>query len=373
VSEPVPAASDDHVAAVALAALHEMTPSRLRLLIEHFGTATAALRAVTTGPAIPLLLARVGAERRDVLAAAFAAWPAKLDVERTRSVVTARRARIWLDGDNGYPIPDPLPHRPALLLAEGAGADVLDAPRVAIVGTRAATPHGKADAHELGATLGDAGVTVVSGLAIGIDAAAHEGVLDAGGGAIGVVATGLDIEYPRRHRALYRRMREHGLVLGETGYGIGPEPGRFPVRNRIIAALADLVIVVEATLTGGARITAEHALRYDRPVFAVPGSRRNAAAAGTNALIADGAYPLTDWSDVVLALGMTPGARRRAPTRPPPDTAGRAVLAALGGEPASPEQLAGRTALEPHEVALAVAALERAGWVNWKEGYVWPR
>jgi DNA processing protein len=361
------------MAAVALAGLHEMTPSRLRLLITHFGTASDALRAVMTGHAVPLLLARVPAERRASLAAAFTAWPAQLDIERTRHVVAARRPRIWLDGDVGFPILDPLPHRPALLLAEGAGSGVLDAPRVAIVGTRAATPHGKADARELGATLGEAGVTVVSGLAIGIDGAAHEGALDAGGGAVGVVATGLDIEYPRRHRALYSRVREHGLVLGETGYGIGPEPGRFPVRNRIIAALADLVIVVEATLTGGARITAEHALRYDRAVFAVPGSRRNAAAAGTNALIADGAYPLTDWSDVVLALGMTPGARRGTSARPAPDAAGRAVLDALGGEPASPEELACRTALPPHEVALAVAALERAGWVNWKQGYVWPR
>src|SRR5262249_32485782 len=146
---------------------------------------------------------------------------------------------------------------------------------------------------------------------------------------VGVVATGLDIEYPRRHAALYRRVRTQGIVLGETGYGIGPTPWRFPVRNRIIAALADVVVVVEATLTGGARITAEHAARYDRTVFAVPGSRRNAAAAGTNALIADGAYPLTDWSDLLLALGMTPGARRSKPLRAAPDADGRAVLDAL--------------------------------------------
>ena len=143
-----------------------------------------------------------------------------------------------------------------MLLGEGERPDAFDATRVAIVGTRAATPHGLADARELGGFLADAGITVVSGLAIGIDGAAHEGALDAGGLAVGVVATGLDVTYPRRHRALYDRVREHGLVVGEHGYGVQPRRERFPVRNRIIAALADVVVVVEATAPGGARITA---------------------------------------------------------------------------------------------------------------------
>ena len=134
------------------------------------------------------------------------------------------------------------PNRPPVLLGEGERPDALDAPRVAIVGTRSATPHGLADARELGAFLAGAGVTVVSGLAIGIDGAAHEGALDAGGLAIGVVATGLDVTYPRRHRALFDRVREHGLVVGEHGYGVQPSRERFPVRNRIIAALAQFVV-----------------------------------------------------------------------------------------------------------------------------------
>lgn len=368
-SEP----TGEHVAAVALAALHEMTPSRLRRLLSYFGTPKAAARAVLRHQAAGVLLPGVGAERRDVLAAAFANWAARLDVDAARHLVQRRRPLVWLDRDDAYPILDPLPHRPALLIAEGERPDALEAPRVAIVGTRRATPHGLADARELGASLAEAGITVISGMAIGIDGAAHEGAVGAGGGAIGVVATGLDIEYPRRHGALYGQVRAHGLVLGETGYGIRPDPGRFPVRNRIIAALADLVVVVEATLTGGARITAEHAVRFDRAVFAVPGSRRNPAAAGTNALIADGAYPLTDWSDVVLALGMTPGARRGPPPRAAPDANGRAVLDALAGEPANAEQLAARTSLAPDAVALAVVALERAGWVTWSQGLVWPR
>src|SRR5262249_18563414 len=272
--------------------------------------------------------------------------------------LVARAARVWLAGESASPIADSLPDRPLVLVSEGSRPDALDAPRVAIVGTRAATPHGLADARELAATLADAGVTVVSGLAIGIDGAAHAGVIDGGGTTVGGGATGLDIEDPRRHAAVYRRVRTQGIVLGETGYGIGPTPWRFPVRNRIIAALADVVVVVEATLTGGARITAEHAARYDRTVFAVPGSRRNAAAAGTNALIADGAHPLTDWGDLVLALDMTPGSRRRAPMRAAPDPPGRAVLEALGGAAGTPEALVARTGLSPEEFALAVRALE---------------
>ena len=124
--------------------------------------------------------------------------------------------------------------------APATGAAVFERPRVAVVGTRDATPHGLADARELGAYLASEGVTVVSGLAIGIDGAAHEGAIDAGGGAVGVVATGLDVVYPRRHAVLYERVRATGVLTGETGYGVGPLRSRFPVRNRIIAAFADV-------------------------------------------------------------------------------------------------------------------------------------
>ena len=123
---------------------------------------------------------------------------------------------------------------PHVLLGEGDRPDAFDAPRVAIVGTRAASPLGIADAHEIAAFCARAGITVISGLAIGIDGAAHEGALDAGGLTIGVVATGLDVVYPRRHARLYERVREHGLIVGENGYGTQPLPWRFPIRNRII-------------------------------------------------------------------------------------------------------------------------------------------
>jgi len=159
--------------------------------------------------------------------------------------------------------------------------------------------------------------------------------------------------------ALAFLVRQHGVLLGEQPFGVPPERGRFPVRNRIIAALADVVVVVEATLTGGSRITAERALDYGRPVLAVPGSRRNPAAAGCNALLADGAQPLLEPSDVLLALGLTPGGRRLWHTSPAPGNGpqpsanGAAVLKALSGEAAHPDQLASRAGLDAGQVALA--------------------
>jgi DNA processing protein len=294
---------------------------------------------------------------------------------QVRRRLQRRRTQVWLSDRADYPIVDDLPSRPAVLLGEGSNHEQLKGPRVAIVGTRSATPHGLADARELGNYLAAAGVVVISGLAIGIDAAAHEGVLEAGGVAIGVVATGLDVVYPRRHELLYQRVRNSGVIISEQGFGVGPRRGLFPIRNRIIAALADVVIVMEATIKGGARITAQYALEYGRTVMAVPGSRRNAAAAGTNALIADGAHPLIEWSDVLLALGLSSATSARAlsPDRPPPSKAGRALLLALGGEAATTDQLISRSGLTVSATALALRELERHHWVVRAQGAIWPQ
>jgi len=301
---------------------------------------------------------------------------------------TRRGTRLLAPGSVDFPIPQDIPGCPSVLFVEGQRPAVLRAPLVAVVGTRAASVHGLADAWELGAFLGAAGVSVVSGLAIGIDGAVHHGALqaaeaaekrgdDRGAGPIGVVATGLDVIYPRRHRVLFDRVRRYGVLLGEQPFGTPPERGRFPVRNRIIAALADVVVVVEATLNGGSRITAERALDYGRPVLVMPGSRRNPAAAGCNALLADGAQPLLDPSDVLLALGLTPGGQRlwatvpEATKRPPASTGARSVLKALAGEAAHPDQLSTRTGLDPGQVALAVEELVALGHATRDRGFVW--
>ncbi len=364
------------LAAAQLACLPEMTPARLRALVDHHGSPCSALAAVRGGAIRDALVGR-GLERAGAdLAALARRWRESVDPDGLRRRLAHRRTHVWTESDPAYPILDALPGRPAVLLGEGDAPQVLTRPRVAVVGTRGATPHGLADARELGAVLGGAGVTVVSGLAIGVDGAAHEGTLAAGGGAVGVIATGLDVVYPRQHRSLTERVRRAGVVVTEQGFGVGPRAGLFPVRNRIIAALADVVVVVEATIGGGARITAQFALEYGRTVMAVPGARRNAAAAGTNALIADGAHPVVDWGDVLVALGLSDaGARHQiaAPPRPAPSPDAAAVLRALGGDCATPDQLASRARLNAARTAVAISELHRNGWVDRAQGAIWAR
>jgi DNA processing protein len=365
----------DKVAAATLACLPDMTPARLRALLHAAGGAAAALELVRSGDCVLAIPVRTARDRASAPHLARR-WRERAAPTAVARLLARRGTRVWIDGDADYPIADDVPDRPAVLLGEGSAAGALGAPRVAIVGTRAATPHGIADARELGEALGSVGITVVSGLAIGVDGAAHEGVLAGGGAPIGVVATGLDVTYPRRHAVLSDRVRRAGLVISEQGFGIGPRRGLFPVRNRIIAALADVVVVVEATIGGGARITAQYALDYGRTVLAVPGSRRNPAAAGANALIADGAHPLLDWGDVLVALGMSPATARTnvpAPPRPAPSADGKALLAALGGEGATADELSSRTGMPTARVALAVVDLERSGWIERAHGAIWPR
>lgn len=289
------------------------------------------------------------------------------------AVCRERGTHVWRLADADYPIRDDVPDRPKVLLGEGARVDALHAPRVAIVGTRAASPHGLADAREIAGFLASSGVTVVSGLAIGIDGAAHEGAVAAGGLTVGVVATGLDVEYPRRHRALYTRVRANGLVVSEHPFGVRPRPERFPIRNRIIAAIADVVVIVEATVSGGSLHTADYAGRYGRTLFALPGSRRNPAALGCNALIADGALPLLDPGDVLAALGRgLAGTHWREPAEvSDPDE--QKVLAALGGDAASIDQLVARTPIGSARVAAALRRMELRGTVQRARGKWWPR
>lgn len=375
-----PRPDDRRVAAAALACLPGIGASTLRRLLQRFPDPTVAVGAVLAGRAVEVLQRREPGRPETPRApgpgeSLVASWARAIDLESTRALLERRSTTVLLPSDPEFPIEAELPGCPSVLFLEGAMPQALRAPRVAIVGTRAATPAGLADAAELGAFLAESGVTVVSGLAIGIDGSAHTGALRAGGLAIGVVATGLDVVYPRRHLALHEQVRRRGALVGENGFGVGPHPSRFPVRNRILAALADVVVVIEATVCGGARITAERALDYGRPLLALPGSRRNPSAAGCNALLADGAHPLLEPSDVLVALGMTPGSRRlwATPRLTALSVVARRVHAALAGEPAADDELARRCGLSLGEVALAVSDLERAGQVERARGLVWPR
>jgi DNA processing protein len=229
------------IAAATLVCLPDMGPSRLRAVLDRWPDPTVALTAVRDGKAGDALAANARLVRpleRDALVGAWARAARVLDLAPE---LVRRGTGVVRDGYPDYPIGDEVPDRPAVLLLEGAAPEVLlRRPRVAIVGTRSASVHGLADARELGAFLARRGVAVVSGLAIGIDGAAHLGALDAGGGVVGVVATGLDVVYPRRHVVLFERVRASGVLLSEAGFGTQANRFRFPVRNRIIAALADI-------------------------------------------------------------------------------------------------------------------------------------
>jgi DNA processing protein len=360
------------VAAATLASLPDMSHRRLRALFERGGGAIGALAGLERGLASAVLCEGAAATDLPARQSLARSWQTAARSDRVARTLVARGTRVFVVGRPGYPLDEELPGRPEVLLAEGDRPDALDRPCVAVVGTRAATPNGLDDARDLGATLARAGVTVVSGLAIGIDGAVHEGALDAGGSVIGVVATGLDVVYPRRHRILFDRVRASGLIMSELAYGMQPRHYAFPVRNRIIAGLSQVTVVVEATLKGGARITAEHAMEYGRTVMAYPGSRRNPASAGTNQLIYDGATVVLDPDDVLVELGIS-GAGARPDQRSLPLGDQAAVLEACHGEPATLDQLASRTRLMPSRVVSAVRALERDGWMERARGLCWPQ
>jgi DNA processing protein len=259
---------------------------------------------------------------------------------------------------------------PAVLFGRG-DPDVIVGPRVAIVGTRDASQYGIDLAYELGRDLSAAGVAVVSGLAIGIDGAAHAGALAAATAPpIAVVGSGLDVVYPRRHESLWREVQRRGVVLSEAPLGAPPEQWRFPARNRIIAALADVVIVVESRELGGSMHTVAEAQRRDRPVFAAPGPVRSATSAGTNRLLRDGAQVLCDAGDALLALGLSAALQRSVQEhRPAPSAADAEVLDAVGWAPVSLDALAVRTSRPVGALAHALDRLRADGWLAERGGW----
>ena len=352
-------------AAAALAGLPGMGPARLRAVLGRW-PAPEAWDRVRRGDLRDPALAQVRDETRLMWQQAAC----RVDPHDLADQHAALGITVTVLGDPAYP--ESLEHdlEPPSVLFHLGDLAALDAPRVAIVGTRRCTAAGAVTARELGHDLADAGVVVVSGLALGIDGAAHRGVLAAGGAPpVGVVANGLDNPYPSRHRDLWADVASHGLLLGEAPVGVAPAAWRFPARNRIIAALADLVVVVESHRSGGSMHTVEEALARDVDVLAVPGSVRSPAAVGTNRLLQDGCGAVLGADDVLVALGLTPGVRRRADHRPAPSGDAAAVLEALGGEPATLDHLAIRTSLSLERLSLALAALLDSGWVSGGSGW----
>ena len=272
-------------------------------------------------------------------------------------------ARLLLLGDPDYPeqllhLVDP----PPFLCALG-DLSVLTRPSVAIVGTRRATPYGERVTQALAGALGAAGVCVVSGMARGIDAAAHRAALARGGTTAAVLGTGVDVAYPVGHRSLHATIAERGVIVSEFPCGSRAAPASFPRRNRIIAALGKLTIVVEAGERSGALITAEHALDLGRDVGAVPGPIDSPQHVGSNGLLKSGAHTILGASDVLSILGLADPAAR-------PDVAvtlqgdERAVWLALADGATPIDLLTERAALTPRRSLAAVTALELAGLIE---------
>ena len=304
----------------------------------------------------------------------LARFAAATSVEAAAEAHRRAGVAVHLLGEAGFPPALAGDHEaPPVLLSIG-DPEALAGPRVGIVGTRRATGYGRDVARQLGRELAEGGVGVVSGLALGIDGAAHEGALSAGRAAarpVGVVGSGLDVVYPRRHADLWRRVAGAGVLLSEAPVGARPEPWRFPARNRLIAALADVLVVVESHAAGGSMHTVRAAAERGVTVMAVPGPVRSPASAGANALLADGCPPARDAGDVLVALSLeTAGASpaRRDERRSPTGEAA-AVLAALGWEAASVEHVVAATDLSPSRVALALVRLEQDGWARGSGGW----
>jgi DNA processing protein len=343
-----------------------------RALLAHFGAAEAAIAASTqarkgvVAPAVAAALAREPGE----FATRFAAGWQWLNGggEEPRDAIVV--------GDPRYP---PLlldSADPPLLLYVRGRIELLQAPAVAVVGSRNPTPQGLENARAFAAHLSQSGWVVVSGLALGIDGAAHEGALAGGAGTIAVVGTGLDGVYPTRHRALTRRIAAHGLVLSEFAIGTPALPENFPIRNRIIAGLARGTLVVEAAVQSGSLITARLAVEAGREVFAIPGSIHSPQARGCHALIKQGAKLVDSAADILDELPPLPGAAATV-ARTSASATGAArkdpLLEALGFDPIGLDALIARTGQSAAELSARLLDLELAGCVARLPGQLFQR
>jgi DNA processing protein len=313
------------------------------------------------------------------LAAPRGAWCAVLGPRASEALTTQAdqlsvdQALHWLAdspsrqiitlGDTRYPAgllhtADP----PMLLFAQGDIA-LLQRPGLAIVGSRHATAQGLDNAQAFARHLSQAGLTIVSGLALGIDAAAHEGGLAGPGSTIAVIGTGLDVCYPRRNAALARRIAEHGLVLSELPLGSPPLPDHFPRRNRIIAGLSVGTLVVEAAMASGSLITARQALEAGREVFAIPGSIHSPQSRGCHHLIKQGAKLVETADDILQELGCAIGSGGEpghpgSPEEPAAGTPDSALLQAIGHDPVTLDALVARTGWPAEQLQIKLLELE---------------
>ena len=290
---------------------------------------------------------------------ALLAGPDAVLLEQTRAWLNQPGHSLLTLADTDYPkllleIADP----PPVLYCKGR-RDLLGKPCLGVVGSRNATPQGLRDAEAFSHTLSDAGLTIVSGLALGIDAAAHRGGLAGAGSSIAVVGTGLDRVYPAHNKALAHQLAEQGLILSEFPLGTSPLPGNFPRRNRIISGMSRGVLVVEAAPDSGSLITARSAAEQGREVFAIPGSIHSPLARGCHALIKQGAKLVESAQDVLEEMAWSVTTPLMNQPAPMPDP----LLNAMDAAPMTLDTIAQRSGLTLDALSAKLLLLELEGRV----------
>ncbi|MGI9025339.1 MAG: DNA-processing protein DprA [Burkholderiaceae bacterium] len=357
--------ADELAAWVRLTSIPGVGPAGCRALLAAFGLPEEIFSATREQ-----MLRVVSPAAADALRASPDASLADL-VARTLAWSREAGNHVLTLADPRYPkslleITDP----PPLLYAKGR-VEYLEASALAIVGSRNATAQGLIDARRFAEALASAGQTIVSGLAAGIDAAAHQGALDAGergGSTIAVIGTGPDVVYPSAHRALAHRIAEHGLIIGEFPLGVAAAAHHFPRRNRIIAGLSRGVLVIEAAARSGSLITARLAAECGRDVFAIPGSIHSPLSKGCHQLIRQGAKLIDSVSDILEEWGAAqPPASAADAASPPARDASESddarLLSKLGFNPVTADELAHRAGYSAAQLATKLLDLELAGHI----------
>lgn len=330
---------------------------RFQALLDHFGDPQIAWNA----PVDALRAAGLGGKIVENLLQVRAS----VSPEKVWERIQAQGINVVTWEDEGYPHrlkeidqPPPVLYLRGNLYPEDEWA-------VAVVGTRRITPYGRQVAEEIAVTLAHSGVTVISGLARGVDGVAHQAALNAGGRSLAVLGCGVDHIYPPEHRRLAEQMISQGALLSDYPPGTPPDAANFPPRNRLISGLSMAVVVVEAGKTSGALITAAFAADQGREVFAVPGNINAPHSQGTNRLIRDGARPLLDPQELLETLELTMVTEQRAArVILPADAIEASLLEALSREPIHIDEIRARTDLPIEKVTAALAMMELKGMVR---------
>jgi DNA processing protein len=331
-------------------------PARIERLLQTFGSLSVAWSA----PQDELRAALEPRSLSELLAAR-----SRIDPESELERLKRSGIRAVHPGHRSYPrLLAEISGRPSVLYVRGELASADDS-SVAIVGTRRATPYGRQAAERIAAELAQAGVTVVSGLARGVDAAAHRAALEAGGRTIAVLGSGPDVIYPAEHRRLAEQILEAGAILSELPPGAKPDAQNFPARNRIVSGMTLGTLIIEAPSRSGALITATFAADQGREVFVIPGSIFAHTAEGTNALLRDGARLVRDGADILEDLGLAGGSGPiLTPTQLSLDENERRLLGALGKEARHIDELAEEAELPAGAVSALLLTMELKGLVR---------